>query len=217
MRFQHPSLCDPKNMMMKLAEEAGFCYSIDMIIFAVQTNVELTNKPDWLDSFRSRHNAKRYDYHVTLKQVCVIEQHQIPIIKNLLSEYFEKEQLRAIPVRFNELNLADSKKEAGEAYIMINSETNEIINKLQKDIVDVLSDFNNYFWPDSKQYEERFIPHITIAMDLDAESFERAKEDLKDDYQCEGIITKVILSVVHNFDPQDKTKSYHEDSIYNLV
>ena len=49
--------------------------------------VELTKKPNWLDDFRSKYDEP-YEYHVTLKQPCVIEEDLIPEIKAKLNTFF---------------------------------------------------------------------------------------------------------------------------------
>ena len=188
-----------------------------MIIFAVQTNIELSKKPEWLDAFRSKYGDLRYDYHVTLKQPWVISEKQIPEIREKLSSFFGQASVHPMHLTFNTIVLASTKVDQADGCIMIKSEDNEQINKLQENIVGVLSIYKEYVEPESKEYEEQFMPHITIAWNLDAEKFKLAEKELKQDYFCEGEVTKVILSIIRNFDHKDKSKGVHNDSEYILT
>jgi hypothetical protein len=60
-----------------------------MKIFAVYSDVKLTRKPAWLDAFRARFD-ELYEYHITLKQPCFIQDEQIPGLKGKLKDFFAK-------------------------------------------------------------------------------------------------------------------------------
>lgn len=186
-----------------------------MIIFAVQTNLAITKKPEWLEAYRAKYHDLRYDYHVTLKQPCIIDEQDLGEIRHQLADYFDSVKPRVIKFIFDQIILADTRAEEGEACIMIKT-TNEEIEKLQKDLMNILSRYTDYVWEQSKEYEANFMPHITISRDMNRQEFESAKSDLKEDYLTEGVATKVILSVVRDFDKNDRSKGYHDDSIYNL-
>src|SRR3989344_7795884 len=171
-----------------------------MIIFAVTTDVEFIGKPEWLDTFFIKHNKVKYDFHVTLKQSCVIEKKQVSKIKNALSEYFEQEEPKQIDIVFDRLNsdasVDDLSKNDGT--IMINSDNESVMN-LQRAIVELLSDYKNFLIQETKNYQEKFKPHITIATGLNQEQFESAKKDLREDYLCQAKLIKVILIIIYNF------------------
>lgn len=177
-----------------------------MIIFAITTNIEFIKKPNWLDSFCNKHNKIEYEFHITLKQPCIIQENQIVSIQNIISEYILKKASKQIEIDLNKLYIdaSESALSISNGCIMIEAEKSDDIKKLQKELVEVLSDYKDYQTPKVKSYEENFKPHITIASDLNKEEFELAEEDLQDDFMCQGKITKLYLIIVHNFDPEKK-------------
>lgn len=187
-----------------------------MIIFAVQTNLEISKKPEWLDAYRAKYDDLRYEYHVTLKQPCIIEEKDIGFIRQKLDNYFRTVKPQVIPLVFDDAVFADSRVNESEACVMIKSQPNDSINKLDRDILSILSEYKNYVWEQSQDYEANFMPHITVARNLNPEKFIMAKDDFKGDFITEGKITKVILSLVRNYDKNDKTQGKHDDSIYTL-
>jgi 2'-5' RNA ligase len=183
-----------------------------MKIFVVTADIELTSRPEWLDDFRNRYD-KPYRYHITLKQPCSVNEDQVEEIKDRLATLFSKSRSsQKIDLKFDELKI--SPDAPGEICIMINS-SNETVRKLQKKVVDALSQFANYYKPEYQTYEKQFEPHITIARDLDSQKLQEASKELEQDYTCEGKIGKVVLTVVGNFGPEEANDSKNQ-TIYNL-
>jgi len=185
-----------------------------MKIFAVYTKVELTKKPDWLNGFRSRFDEP-YEYHVTLKLPCVIEDAKVPEIKAKLADFFSNLKIpnHKLTLTFNSLKVHRESPE--DICIMINAERNEEIFNLQKNIFSILSDYKQYLKIKYKIYEENFSPHITIGRNLDEQAYEKASLELKQDYTCEGVITKVVLGVVNNNNVTEANDPNNQ-TVYNL-
>lgn len=183
-----------------------------MKIFVVTADIELTNKPEWLDDFRNRYD-KPYRYHITLKQPCFVNEDQVREIKDRLATLFSKSQSnKKIDLRFGELKI--STDAPGKVCVMINS-SDETVHKLQKKVVEALSQFTSYYKPEYQAYEKQFVPHITIARDLDSQKLREVSMELEQDYTYEGRIEKVILTVVDNFGPEEASNSKNQ-TIYNL-
>lgn len=162
-------------------------------IFAVWCKVELTKKPAWLDDFRLKYDLP-YEYHVTLKQPCYIEENDFKKVKLIMDNLFIKYlKTKNITLNFTKLEL-DS--DLDDSFIYILSEKNQELERIQKIIVKELKDYSEYEQTKNREYEENFRPHITIARKLDNVRFKQAQSELKNDYMCTGIIKEVILSCV---------------------
>lgn len=167
-----------------------------MKIFVVYAKVELTQKPSWLDAFRIKYD-KPYEYHITLKQPCVIEEDQVNDIKNKLNNLFSNLKIpnQAISLTFDSLNIPEH---TSDICIMIKATNTDQIDKLQHDVVSTLFEYNQYLKTEYKQYEENFEPHITIARNLDETSYSLAAKELEQDYICQGFVNEIVLAVVEN-------------------
>ena len=167
-----------------------------MKIFEVYAKVKLNQKPNWLDDFRFKYDEP-FEYHVTLKQPCFIEEDKILDIKNKLNNLFLNLKIpnHEIALTFDSLKIPPY---TPDVCIMINaSNINEIL-KLQKNVLLVLSEYSQYCEIKTKEYEENFEPHITIAKNLDEQSYLLAAKELEQDYLCEGIVKEVVLVIVDN-------------------
>ena len=185
-----------------------------MNIFSIQTNLVFLEKPEWLDAFKQKHNDIPYEYHVTLKQPCKITEEGIKDVREKLNVFFQNANKKSIPITFNQLVLDNSEVDKNEGVIMIKAKNDEIV-ELQKEILNLLSDYRDYYLPETEEYEKNFAPHITIAANLSREKFDLAKADLKGDYLLKGVITKVVLSV-RNFDSATNNQDKREDYTYEL-
>ncbi|MFZ2523318.1 MAG: 2'-5' RNA ligase family protein [Minisyncoccia bacterium] len=185
-----------------------------MKIFVVYAKVKLTKKPEWLDGFRSKYD-KPYEYHITLKQPCVLEDAEVPEVKAKLSSLFSSLKIseNKIILTFNSLKVYSELPE--NTCIMINSESNAELNELQKSILSALGEYKKYFKEKYKKYEEPFIPHITIGRVLDEKAYAEASEVLKQDYTCEGVVSEVVLAVVQN-NTVDEVNDPNNQTVYKL-
>src|SRR3989338_6438432 len=173
-----------------------------MKIFVVTADIKLTKKPAWLDDFRHRYD-KAYEYHITLKQPGLAEDEQVLDIKNKLNTFFFNIQIpnHSIPLTFDTLKA--SKDDPNDICLMINASNNEAIRNLHNQVISTLANYNNYYKPKYQTYEKNFEPHITIARNLNAQTFADASKVLEQDYTCAGVVNKVILTVVNNFGPEE--------------
>lgn len=183
-----------------------------MKIFAITGNVILTQKPEWLDTFREKYD-KPYEYHVTLKQPCFIQESEFAGMKTKLDSIFESRSYSTIDLTFNSIKI--DTKDPLDICIMINSPMGGAIHALQNLIVAELSTYKNYCKPESADWEQNFQPHITIARDLNAIQLEQAKQDLKDDLACTGMVSEVVLFCVDNLNPAEAKKPENQ-TIYKL-
>ena len=163
-----------------------------MKIFAVYGRLNLTKKPEWFEAFRAKYGTI-FEYHVTLKQSCFIEEPQIPDLKKKLNDIFENFAVpgHKIDMIFDELY---SEKDA----IMVRTKETRPIIDLQKQIRDTLKDYDRYVAPELKTYEYNFHPHVLIVIDLTPEQYAAANRELKSDYRCEGIIEEIVLVVAEH-------------------
>lgn len=158
-------------------------------IFQISADFELDVKPAWINDFRSKYD-KPYSYHITLKNSTYFNPKNLNDIKKDLTEITEN--FSRIKVVFDKLFLSKSPK--GEC-VMIEAIPNKELSNLQKLISERLSKFGKHIYPEYKEYENEFRPHITIARYLDSEQMERAKNDLGKDMHCEATINKLVLTV----------------------
>ena len=189
-----------------------------MKIFAVFAKVELTKNPEWLDAFRKKYHDE-YQSHVTLKQMCFIEDDQIPDVKARVSEAMRDSIVpeHVIRVVFDQLKDFDIKNSDTGLCVPIFADANEKLHALQKRICVSLKSYTRYFEKELKQYEEHFSPHITIGDGLTAEQYFQAIRELREhgDYACEGSIREVVLSVIPEFTAKE-AKNENNWTTYTL-
>jgi 2'-5' RNA ligase len=172
-----------------------------MKIFAIYTNLILTKKPDWLDKFRQKYD-KSYDFHITLKQPCFIEEEKVPGLRQQVSSFFNSThtQNHKIEIIFDDV-LTDKGDDG--VTVMVRAQNNPALVSLQKDLRSFLKDYDNYVKPKYKSYEENFEPHITIARNLSEDQFGEALMFLNGNIQCEGEISRIILSILNEITPEE--------------
>lgn len=180
-----------------------------MKIFAIYSNIELTQKPEWLDDFRVRYNAA-HDYHVTLKQPTYIEEYDVQKIQENLSQLVHNAVIPEGGIRLTFDSVVTDIDPEGKSTIMINAQKNELIETLQKQIVAAFKNYDHLYNPASRNWEENFQPHITIGDGLDNGQLKVALAELEN-VLCVGIIQNIVLSVVKDMsldeinDPVNKT------------
>jgi len=178
-------------------------------IFAVYAEVEIKDKPKWLTDFREKY-SKPYDFHITLKQPCNIEESEISIIKDKLKRFFKDSKNKgSVEVVFDYLF-----EEADGSCVMIGFKGENKIYTLQKDLVNFLAEFSDYVEPKTEKYEKSFFPHLTIGDELDPDRYKQAIKDLPDDIEMRGIIKKIVLVVAKEARPE---QSLNPDNLTKFV
>lgn len=182
-----------------------------MKIFAIYSNVNLTNKPDWLDEFREKYD-KPYEFHITLKQPCYIDENQISELKDKIKNFFDNINMskNKLEIIFDEL-LLDKDRE--EMTIMLKANDQSELIKIQKDLNNHLGEYKQYLKPKYQNYEENFIPHITIARNLTEPQELEAMKYLQKGFVCKGEINSVVLSIVNN-NTLEEAKNPKNQNIY---
>ena len=179
-------------------------------IYAVWAKIKLNKKPDWLDNYQKKYN-NLYEFHVTLKQPCFIDESDLPNIKLIVPKVIDSFVFdnHKIEVVFKKID-ADREDKS----IMISAEENDILMDLQYKIRTALKEYSNYRKQIQKEYETNFKPHLTIAMDL-ADKFDDAVRDIGKDTKCVGEITEIILSCVKE-NTVEEAKNPKNLTIYKL-
>lgn len=180
-----------------------------MKIFAIYSKVKLVSGPEWYRDVIN-HYGTGYEVHITLKQPCFVREDDILKIKERLGHYFEEiAQVKdRIELQFNTLIVEDD-------IVMINAEINVEIINLQKDLVNLLAEYNDFIQPELKKYQEHFVPHITLADGVSASEIEEIKEKIGDDPIIVGDIEDVTLSVVNEITPEEASNPNNK-TIYFL-
>ena len=169
-----------------------------MKISAVYARVALTEKPDWLEPFRTEFHYP-YDYHITLKQGVVITDDQLPDLQQRLRAVLASNTIPDHRIRLV-FDTVVSEKEDG--CIMLMAQPNQAIADLQRSIVSALKEYNQHYEPQTAAYEADFHPHITIAHDLGSR-FDNAVASLGEDVTCVGDVTEIVLSCVSAITPEE--------------
>lgn len=179
-----------------------------MKIFAIYTNVKLSKKPEWLDEYRNKYHQQR-DWHITLKQPCWIEDGEVDILKNVVSNFFSQlDEKRGIELTFDKV-IFDTD------CVMLGTNDTAEINELQRKLCEVLSKYTKYTDPASQSYEENFNPHITIVDNLSLEQIRESSQYFKDGCACLGVVDKVVLSVVNDLSFEEMNKESNK-TVYSL-
>ena len=177
-------------------------------IMAVYCRVELVAEPNWLKGFREKYDEP-FEFHLTLKQSVYIDQDQLSDVKSRVCSVFKGSSVpsHVIKVTFDELVLDQHDQRDGLGWVYLFSKSgSEVLNDLQVRIRNALQAFDDYVYTESKEYEENFKPHITIARGLNNKSFDEAIRVLGEDYRCEGMIKQIILSCVEKITVDESLK-----------
>lgn len=181
-----------------------------MKIFAVYTNIEFQNKPEWFDEFWQKFE-NQYPPHITLVQPRYIEEEKIDELKSKIKIFLDKKNISG---SISEISFGVpivSKGDDGLYTLMLPVVNTEKINLLQKDLVDSLVEYGNYVKLEHKKYEENFMPHMTMVVDLSEENLSKTMEYFSDGLEMRAKVTKLILPVVKDTsteeanDPQNLT------------
>lgn len=184
-----------------------------MKIFVITARVGVLQKPEWLDAFRAKYDED-FECHITLKQPCFVEDSDVPTIKERLANLFlQKNSNSEIKLKFDEL-ITDRDAPHGKC-IMVASRGEGSLHELQKKVVAALPEFVHYRSPESKDWEEHFLPHITIARHLTPEQHEEALQYLQSGVTIDATISQVMLVVVNIFGPEEASLPENQ-TVYSL-
>ena len=185
-----------------------------MKIFAVYARLNLTKKPEWLDDFRAKYD-ELYDFHVTLKQPCFIDENQIIELKKILAKLFSESivENHKLDIVFDRIVFEGV--ESKGMYVMIQATNIDEISQLQNRVKSALSLYKSYVKPEFEEYENNFKPHITIGRKLNSEMFLQAKTYFKENYVCNGTIEEIVLAIVPE-DTVEESKKPENLTVYGL-
>lgn len=163
-----------------------------MKIFALYTTVTLTKKPDWLDDFLKKYQP--HGLHVTLIQPRFIKEEDTDEVKQKISQFFARYSSHPLSLVFDEVVY---NKGASGAIMICTRDAEELV-KLQEDLCAILSEYSSYVDPVMEDYEKKFKPHITIGDNIPEEHYQESLKFLERGYECEGIISEVVLAIIKN-------------------
>lgn len=185
-----------------------------MKIFAVVAKVQLTQQPLWLEGFFRKHGTT-FGHHVTLKQVCNLEEGKIQDVKNRLEVFFRGLSVPDYKIELSFDDLFVDKDADGLETIMINAKENSVINELQLGILSCLKPYNDYVNKGTEKFEKNFKPHITIASNLDPAQFESVRAELGREYFCKGLINEIYLIIADKPGAEEGAKPENQ-TMYRL-
>jgi 2'-5' RNA ligase len=165
-------------------------------IFAVTAELEL-DETTWLAAFRAKYDEP-YKPHITLKQPCFVDEHDVPEVKSLLGDF-----VGTLATPDHRIAVLFDKLVHGEFTIMIDATERVQLDQLQADVLRVLEPYRNFVKPKYEGYEQNFHPHITIARNLDEATRKQAVQEIPDDYSITGSIREITLGVVKEISPAE--------------
>lgn len=186
-----------------------------MKIFAVVAKVQLAQQPLWLEGFFLKHGTT-FGHHVTLKQVCYLEEEKIQDVKNRLEAFFRSLSISGHKIKLSFDDLFVDKDADGLETIMINANENSILKGLQLGILSSLKPYNDYVNKGTKKYEKNFKPHITIASNLNPAQYESVRAELGRDYLCKGVINEIYLIIADKPGAEEGAKPENQTA-YRLL
>ena len=174
-----------------------------MKIFAAYLTIDLAEKPGWLDDFRKKNNAW-FEFHITLIQPRYIEDDQIENLKARISEFLKDRQFSIDGKRLSFDEPVFDESPEGKYLFMWFAKENLKLTRLQKDMVDLLKDYDKFIDESTKEYETNFKSHITIAENIDADQKSKAEMFLSLNSRCEGIIKAMALPIIKNTSKEER-------------
>ncbi len=185
-----------------------------MKIFAVVAKVRLVQQPLWLERFFQKHGTT-FGHHVTLKQVCYLEERNIQDVKHRVEALFRSLSVPDHKIELSFDDLVVDKDADGLETIMINAKENSIINELQLGILSSLNSYNDYVKKGTEKFEKNFKPHITIASNLDPVQYESVRAELGRNYFCKGVINEIYLIIADKPGAEEGAKPENQ-TVYRL-
>lgn len=159
-------------------------------IFTIVTELNLTKKPKWLDTFRAKYDDP-FLYHITLKTKTYFKQDDLKKMKSGLRRITERYE--PISMVFNIPLVRPTSK---GWCIMIKAKKNISLIKLQKEISKMFRAYGGHLSREYARYERKFEPHLTIGRHLTDNQLERTKRALQKNLRCETTITELVLTTV---------------------
>lgn len=178
--------------------------------FLVTAELDLSQKPDWLDNFRKKYDEP-YVFHITLKPGTLVQESDIPKLKKTIQGIIKN--YNPLEIEFN--NIVFSNNSPTGICIMIPAEENTELKKLQKNLLLSLSAFGELEKIHHKPFDENFWPHLTIGRRLSKNLADNAKKEIGQDSKCKARIFKIVLTIVENMNVEDLSKPRNK-TIFNL-
>ncbi|OHB09887.1 MAG: hypothetical protein A3G05_00540 [Candidatus Zambryskibacteria bacterium RIFCSPLOWO2_12_FULL_45_14] len=185
-----------------------------MKIFALYTNLELSQKPGWFDNFLKKYEYA-YNLHITLIQPRYIEENQTENLKLKITAFINENKLdnEDKKLTFNELSMG--KEDDGKYTLMLHAKNAGGIVTFQKKLTELLRQYDNYVKEPTREYENNFMPHITVAVDVEEKNVTEAKSYFSFNSEILGTITKLILPIVKDVGPEE-SKDFKNLTMFDI-
>ncbi len=151
----------------------------------------------WITEFRTKYDQPDF-LHVTLISGRYVEEGKVNELKSAVAEALSRVKIEEgdRKIIFNEL-AADSGTKSDDIF-MINSAENKFVTNIQEELKIALCKYNNYLNPITKNYEDNFTPHITVARDFNVQKKEEMMKYFPADFVCEGEIESLAMPILNN-------------------
>lgn len=176
-----------------------------MKIFAVYLKVKLTIKPEWFDEFVKEYNEYSDFIHITLIQPRYFHESEVESLNNKVSEVLKRFTITEEDKKLHFNNLVIDQGSEMRYVFMVNSTENKFVNDLQRELMRALKGYDQYLKEITKEYENNFKPHITVADDLDEGKKKEAAKYFAGEYEIEGVIEALVLPTVKNTSFEERT------------
>ncbi len=175
-----------------------------MKIFALYLTVHLTKKPAWLDDFLNKYHEP-VDLHITLLQSRYVNEDEVKQIEELVARVLSARTATPADKEVYFSDLVVDEESDGTYTFMLNASPNAYLEDLQNDLRAAFEGHTQCVDELTREYEENFIPHITIAANVTAEVKEEAEKYITEDYECAGVIESLVLPVVNDVSLEQRT------------
>ena len=181
-----------------------------MKIFAIYIKIKLLQKPEWFDEFLKKY-FEPVSLHITLIQPRYVGEEQIEDLKTEVRLALEKIRINYHDKKILFESLEIDEGSDGKCTFMLNSTDNTLITLLQKELMSVLKNYNNYVGEHHKEYEVNFKPHITVAA-VDETLKVEALKYFSSSFKFEGVLEELVLPIVKNQSIAERTNTNNQNT-----
>ncbi len=174
-----------------------------MKIFAVYLRLNLIQKPEWFDEFRSKYDEP-LELHVTLIQPRYIAEEKVDDISASLATFLDKEKMSSINKMISFDQLVYEQEHDGTYTLMLIAQMADELHNFQKKLRDTLREFTEYVDKATIEYEKNFRPHITIARNIHSTYLPEVLAHFQSDFLVKGVLTKLVLPIVKDTSVEER-------------
>lgn len=183
--------------------------------FATYLKVTLTKKPEWFDSFYERY-SQPHEMHITLTQPRHIDETRVEDVKIEIDKVLKNNVFKDTDKHFIFDTFVYDKEPDGTYTVMLITQGSSLLNNLQKDLRENLSQFGNYVDAVMEDYETKFRPHLTVGNNIGVQDIQEVENYLnKQNSFVEGVTGELVLVAVENVNIAE-TKDSNNLTIFTI-